>query len=120
MELPIKALADIRGKIAVLAIAAAMAYFFLGAPAARAIIGISVFWVLPAYILISRLNLSREEKLFFSCFSGIIIVPSLVYWLAFALPFRVSIYAVAASLLAAGIFLGIGGRKKADAKAQQN
>ena len=120
MEAITRRLAGNKGKIAILASAAAMAYFFLGLSAARAVIGISIFWILPAYILIYPLNLKDEEKLALSFFAGIVIIPSLVYWLAFVLPFRTSIYAVTGSLLAVGIYITLRGKKEEDAKTQQN
>jgi len=120
LEHQIKSLEANKGKLAVLAAAAAMSYFFLGLSAARAIIGISIFWILPAYILMSSLNLKDEEKLALSFFAGIVIIPSLVYWLAFVLPFRASIYVVTGSLLAVGVYLTLRRKKEEDAKTQQN
>ena len=68
----------------------------------------------------SRLSLKDEEKPVLSFFTGIVIIPSLVYWLAFVLPFRASIYVVTGSLLAVGIYLNLRGKKEEDAKTQQN
>lgn len=120
MEAIVKTLAGNKGKIAILALAAATSYFFLGLSAARAIIGISIFWIFPAYIIISPLNLKDEEKLALSFFIGIVIIPSLAYWLAFVLPFRASIYAVTGSLLAFGTYFALRDKKEEDAKTQQN
>jgi len=64
--------------------------------------------------------LKDEEKLALSFFAGIVIIPSLVYWLAFVLPFRASIYVVTGSLLAVGVYLTLRRKKEEDAKTQQN
>ncbi len=64
----------------------------------KAIAGLTALVFLPFYLIFRIFNLSRAEKIIFSFFAGIIIFPSLAYWLGFILPFRISILAVSAAL----------------------
>ena len=75
-------------------------FALLGITGFRTMMGYAAVVFLPFYIIFNNFSLSPGEKLAFSFFAAITIFPSLVYWLGFAVPFRLSIFIVFAALLA--------------------
>ena len=71
----------------------------------RTVLGIIILIFLPFYFLFESFDLSKEEKFFFSFFVSIMLFPSLVYWLGFIVPFRISIFVIFILLLVAGYLL---------------
>ena len=82
-------------------------YSILDYAAVKTILSIFLFWLLPMYSILSLFELTSEEKVFLSFFSGIIIIPSLVYWSSFVVPLRISTYIVPLLLAIIGIFFRI-------------
>lgn len=78
----------------VLALIIAGSFFILGFSGLRAALGIIILFFVPFYLIFSNFDLSQQEKIIFSFFAGISLYPSLVYWLGFLLPLRISILAV--------------------------
>ena len=85
------------GAIALLTI---LSYALLGFTGLRTVVGFALLMIAPFYFLFSSFQCSETEKIAFSFFTGITIVPSLVYWLGFLIPFRLAIFAVFFLILA--------------------
>jgi hypothetical protein len=71
-----------------------LSYVLLGVTGMRTIVGFALLMVLPFYFIFSLFKCSELEKIAFSFFTGITVVPSLVYWLGFVMSFRVAILIV--------------------------
>lgn len=69
-------------------------FITLGLTGARTVLGLMLIVFLPFYLIFNNFNLSQPEKIAFSSFVSIAVFPSLVYWLGFILPFRISIFAI--------------------------
>src|SRR3989338_10612483 len=80
-------------------------YFILGLQGALSALGIMVFFVLPFYFLMNKLNLGEDEKLAFSFFIGAGIFPAIAYWLGIFISFRVSIFITFISLIVVAFIL---------------
>lgn len=65
----------------------------------------SIVFVLPVYLILARFELSTSEKVFFSLFLGLVLVPVPVYWLGTLISFRLSIAILALLLLTLGFFM---------------
>ena len=85
----------------VLALISLSAFLVFGFAGFRTILGIILLMFLPFYLVFDAFSLSQPEKAAFSFFTSIMIYPSLVYWLGFVVPFKISIFAVFAALLIA-------------------
>ena len=66
----------------------------------RTILGFLIIMFLPFYIILSNFEFIQEEKVIFSLFLSITFYPSLVYWLGFIIPFKISVFVVFIILLA--------------------
>ena len=69
-----------------------------------AVVGI-VFFILPFYFLLNKLNLGEDEKLAFSFFIGAGIFPAIVYWLGIFISFKISIFITFISLIVVAFIL---------------
>src|SRR3989338_1564498 len=74
-------------------------FIILGFTGLRTILGMIIIVFLPFYLIFHSFNLSQGEKVLFSFFIGIMLFPSLVYWLGFIMPFKISIFIVFLVLL---------------------
>jgi hypothetical protein len=101
MELPFE------GKVYLGAIAllGALSYALFGFTGVRTIVGFALLMVVPFYFIFSALNCTETEKMAFSFFAGIVIVPSVVYWLGFLVPFRIAMVLCFAFFFSIGVFL---------------
>jgi len=77
-------------------------YLLLGFSAMTAILGIIILFIAPIYLVLDSFDLGQDEKLVFSFFLGAGIFPSIVYWMALFISFRVSILLTFVVLVAAG------------------
>ena len=64
-----------------------------------------VLYFLPFYLILGKFDLEKSERAIFAFFIGLGIVPSIVYWLAGFISFRVSIILVWIILMGIGIFI---------------
>jgi uncharacterized membrane protein len=62
-------------------------------------LGILFLYFLPVYLVMSKTSLEEEEKIASSFFIGVILVPTLVYYLGFLVSFKMSIFIVLILLL---------------------
>lgn len=86
-----------------LALFSVLFFIFFGFTGVRFVLGLSLVIILPFYLLIRNLPISKGEKLFFSLFVALPLFPSLVYWLGFAVPFRMSMILVVLLILGTGL-----------------
>ncbi len=77
------------GIISVFVILASLMLF--GFTGLRTVLGMIIVMFLPFYFIFNNFDLSQAEKTTFSFFTSIILFPSIVYWLGFIMPFRISI-----------------------------
>jgi apolipoprotein N-acyltransferase len=77
----------------------------LGLIGVRVLLGITILMLVPFYLILDNFKLENKEKAIFSFFIGITIFPSLVYFLGFIVPFRISILIIFLTLLAVSYFL---------------
>ena len=80
-------------------------FIALGFTGLRTILGMIIIVFLPFYLIFYSFNLSQGEKVLFSFFIGIILFPSLVYWLGFLISFKISIFIVFLALLIAAYLI---------------
>lgn len=95
-------------KMTLIIIATAFALFGLflfGMTGLRVILLSGIVFVLPAYLILDSFELSLTEKIFFSLFLGLVLVPVPVYWLGTFLSFRLSIALSFFLLLGLGLLL---------------
>ena len=91
-----------------LIIAAAFALFALflfGMSGLGVILLSGIVFILPVYLILDNFELSLTEKVFFSLFLGLVLVPVPVYWLGTFLSFRLSIALSLLLLLGLGLLL---------------
>jgi uncharacterized membrane protein len=77
-------------------LASFMLFGFIGL---RTILGMIFILFLPFYFIFNNFDLSQAEKVTFSFFTSIMSFPSLVYWLGFIVPFKISIFITLSMLL---------------------
>jgi len=66
-------------------------YFILGLGGMMAVLGIFLLFIVPMYLILDKFDLGQDEKLLFSFFIGIGILPSLVYWIGLFISFKIAI-----------------------------
>ncbi len=71
-----------------IALLSTLSYALLGFTGMRTVVGLALLMVVPFYFIFSLFNCTELEKMAFSFFTGIAVVPSLVYWLGFLIPFK--------------------------------
>ena len=80
-------------------------YFILGFSGMMAILSIMLLFIVPIYFILDNFDLGQDEKIVFSFFIGVGIFPSLVYWPATIISFRLSILITFIVLIVAGILV---------------
>ena len=76
-------------------------FAILGFTGLRTVLGIIIVIFLPFYLILDNLSIDQGEKVLFSFFISITVFPSLVYWLGFIVPFKMSIFVIFIALLVA-------------------
>jgi len=71
----------------------------------RFILGFLAIFILPIYLLLGLFNFEQFERLTYSFFLSIGIVPTLIYYLGIMISFRIAIVVVFATLVTAWVFL---------------
>jgi len=86
----------------ILLVISLFSFLILGFAGFRTVLSMLIAMFLPFYLVLNNFDLSQSEKFAFSFFIGIMLLPSLSYWLGFVVSFRISIFiAIAVLLLAA-------------------
>jgi len=67
-------------------------YFILGFSGMMAALGIILLFIVPIYLILDVFDLGQDEKIVFSFFLGVGIFPSLVYWPATIISFKLSVF----------------------------
>ena len=83
----------------ILLVISIFSFLILGFAGLRTILAILIAMFLPFYLVLNNFDLGQAEKFAFSFFIGIMLLPSLAYWLGFVVPFRISIFIVIMVLL---------------------
>src|SRR3989338_1797712 len=86
--------------------ALAFFYIFFGFIGVKIILGIFFLYFLPFYFILGRFSLGMDERLIFSLFIGIVVVPTLVFYFGSVLnSLRLSIAATFVLLVIAAVAL---------------
>jgi len=83
-------------------LSAAMLLFFyliLGFSAVTTLLGISLFLILPAYLILDKFELEQDEKIVLSFFTGAGIFPSIAYWIGMFISFKIAVFITFAILI---------------------
>ena len=80
-------------------------FAILGFTGLRTVLGIIIVIFLPFYLILDNLSIDQGEKVLFSFFISITVFPSLVYWLGFIVPFKMSIFVIFIALLVAAYII---------------
>ena len=80
-------------------------YIVLGYSGMVSILGIISMFILPIYVILNNFNLNQDEKIVYSFFIGVGIIPSIVYWTSFKIPLKLSLAISIISLIVAGILI---------------
>lgn len=75
----------------ILIVAMAFLYYILGLDGMMSILGIFLLFIVPMYFILGNFGLEQDEKLVFSFFIGVGILPSLVYWIGLFISFKIAI-----------------------------
>jgi apolipoprotein N-acyltransferase len=75
----------------ILVLIALFSFMFLGFVGFKVLFGMILVFFLPFYLILDNFNLTRGEKIIFSFFIGLGVFPSIVYWLAIFILFKLSI-----------------------------
>ena len=75
----------------ILIVAMAFFYYILGLGGMMSVLGIFLLFIAPMYLILDKFGLEQDEKLVFSFFIGVGILPSLVYWSGLLISFKVAI-----------------------------
>ena len=76
----------------ILLVISLFSFLILGFTGLRTILAVIIAMFLPFYLILNNFDLTQSEKFAFSFFIGIMLLPSLVYWLGFIVPFRISVF----------------------------
>ena len=66
-------------------------YFILGLDGMMSVLGIFLLFIAPMYLILDKFGLEQDEKLVFSFFIGVGILPSLAYWIGLFISFKIAI-----------------------------
>lgn len=88
-----------------IAIALALFYIILGFSGMMSLLGITLIFMLPTYLILDNFELETDEKIVFSFFIGVGVFPSIAYWLGVLMPFRIAILATFIILLIAWLLI---------------
>ena len=76
----------------ILLVMSIFSFLILGFIGLRTVLALLIAMFLPFYLILNNFDLTQSEKFAFSFFIGIMLLPSLVYWLGFIVPFRISVF----------------------------
>ena len=87
-------------------------YLILGLGGMMSVLGIFLLFIAPMHIILDKFDLGQDEKLVFSFFIGIGILPSLAYWIGLFISFKIAILISFIVLLTIGFLIRNYRRKK--------
>ena len=103
-------------KIAGITLIVVLAFFYLilGLEGMMSVLGIFLLFIVPMYLILDNFNLEQDEKLIFSFFIGVGILPSFAYWTGLFISFKMAIAISFIILIIAGFLIkGYKGKKHA-------
>lgn len=80
-------------------------YLILGSGGMMSVLGIFLLFIVPMYIILGNFGLEEDEKLVFSFFIGIGILPSLAYWTGLFISFKIAILVSFIALIITGFLI---------------
>lgn len=98
----------IKNNLIIGVIIAVLLFFFIlfSLTGLKLIIGIGLLYILPFYLILDRFDLDKTEKIVFSFFIGIGILPSIVYYLGILFnSIRIAIVVTFVLLILIGLIL---------------
>ncbi len=90
-----------------IAVSCAFFYFIFGISGALSILGITLIFLFPTYMILQNFNIDAEEKIVLSFFIGIGIFTPVAYWIGMIISFRIAIFISIIILAATGILIKI-------------
>ena len=75
----------------ILIVAMAFFYYILGLGGMMSILGIFLLFIAPMYFILGNFGLEEDEKLVYSFFIGVGILPSLAYWAGLFISFKIAV-----------------------------
>ena len=88
-------------------VAVILVFFFLilGISGLLSALGVILLFIVPMYFILDNFSLGQDEKIVFSFFIGVGILPSLSYWIGFFISFKVAVLLSFAILIIVGILI---------------
>jgi len=88
-------------------VAVILVFFFLilGISGMLSALGVILLFIVPVYFILDNFKLSQDEKIVFSFFIGVGILPSLSYWIGLFISFKVAVSLSFAILIIVGILM---------------
>jgi len=80
-------------------------YIILGFSGMLSALGIILLFIIPIYFILNNFDLRQDEKIVFSFFIGVGILPSITFWIGFFISFRLAILISFIILLSAGFII---------------
>jgi hypothetical protein len=80
-------------------------YFILGLSGALSALGIILLFIVPIYFILDNFELGQDEKIVFSFFIGVGVLPAFTYWIGLFISFRLAILISFVVLIAVGILI---------------
>lgn len=96
----------------ILIVAMAFFYFILGLDGMMSVLGIFLLFIAPMYFILGNFGLEEDEKLIFSFFIGVGILPSSAYWTGLFISFKIAILVSFVILIITGFLIKAYKRKK--------
>ena len=94
-----------------LALSIILITYLFGIAGLRTVGFMLLIYFLPSYLIIRKLSIEKDEKVFFSFFIGIAMFPLLVWYLNRVVPsLRVAMIVMFVLSIGAGLFINKGGR----------
>lgn len=89
----------------ILIVAMAFFYYILGLGGMMSVLGIFLLFIVPMYLILDKFGLEQDEKLVFSFFIGVGILPSLAYWTGLFISFKIAILVSSIILIITGFLI---------------
>ena len=88
-------------------VAVILVFFFLilGISGLLSALGVILLFIVPMYFILDNFELGQDEKIVFSFFIGVGVLPSLSYWIGFFISFKVAVLLSFAILIIVGILI---------------
>jgi len=88
-------------------LAVILVFFFsiLGLSGMFSALGVILFFIVPVYFILDNFKLDQDEKIVFSFFIGVGVLPSLSFWIGFFISFKLAVLISFAILIGVGVLI---------------